>query len=350
MEWLESARRPVGEVALALGLQGASRGSFACPACRAERRDRRRGAAGSRPDGAGWRCHRCGAGGDCFDLVSLHLCGARFRDLSPDERRRVRAWFGAEPATLPTGRTSPAAWQPARCEPTFPPRGEVEQLWRASLPLASCLPTGSSPDTTAARFLADRGLLPLADAVAEADLARLTPPVGTYPCPSWWPAGRLGLWRLVVRAWRPGGEAVSLHARAVVARPMNRGESLPRQLWPRGVGERRFDACGLFFADPQAQRLLRGVAADIEQVLLCEGLTDWLSAAAMLHQRQLGGVAVLGGVSGSFPALAQIRWPVHPIDLVVAVDEDAAGERYLAQVRAALPGRPLRRLRLQEPT
>ena len=48
----------------------------------------------------------------------------------------------------------------------------------------------------------------------------------------------------------------------------------------------------------------------------------------------------------AFPALAQVRWPDRPVDFVVAVDHDAAGDRYVAQIRAALPGRSLRRLHL----
>lgn len=343
MLWLDEARRPVGEVAEALGLDGDVRRGFTCPVCREDHRDRRRGAVGLRRDAAGWRCHRCGEGGDAIDLVAWHLGGARFRDLGAEDRRRVRAWFGSAPS-------EPTSWSSPKPSPApaiqRPPRDEVDALWAAALPLASCLPGGVAPDARAARFLRGRGLLDLADAIAAADLARLMP-TGGIACPTWWPSGRLALWRLVVRAWQVGGEAVSVHARAVEDRPATRdGEPMPKQLWPGSRGGPRYDVSGLFFADPAAQRLLRGDAFGLARVLVCEGLTDWLSAAGWCRRNGGDDVAVLGGVSGSFPALAQVRWPEQPIDVVVAIDHDAAGDRYVEQIRAALPGRRLRRLQL----
>ncbi len=339
MRWLDEARRPVAEVATGLGLVGDARRGFACPACQVERRDRARFAVGLRRDGAGWRCHRCGEGGDAIDLVAWSLAGARFRDLGAEDRRRVRDWFGvvteSSPVSVPVA--PPAA-------ASHPPRAEVDALWSASLPLTSCLPGGAAPDARAARFLRGRGLLDRAEAIADADLARLTPL--SFACPTWWPAGPLALWRLVVRAWDIQGEPVSLHARGVEDRPVNRdGESMPKQLWPGSRNDPRYDAGGLFFADPGGQALLCG-EGDATRVLLCEGLTDWLSAAAWCRRSGSQDVAVLGGVSGSFPALAQVRWPDRPVDFVVAVDHDAAGDRYVAQIRAALPGRSLRRLHL----
>lgn len=344
MRWLDEVRRPVGEVAEALGLDGDPRRGFVCPACRAERRDRSRRAIGLRRDGAGWRCHRFGEGGDAVDLVAWHLGGARFRDLGAEDRRRVRAWFGAVPAEVPTRPPLPPA-EPA--SPAHPPRAEVDALWSASLPLASCLPDGVAPDARAARFLRGRGLLDLAEVIADADLARLMPPPGSITCPAWWPAGRLALWRLVVRAWTSSGGPVSLHARAVEDRPVTReGEPMPKQLWPGSRNGPRYEAGGLFFADAGARRLLRGDGFGLSRVLVCEGLTDWLSAATWCRRNRLDDVAVIGGVSGSFPALARIAWPQQPLDIVVAVDHDAAGDRYVQQIRAALPGRPLRRLDL----
>ncbi len=339
MRWLDEARRPVADVAAGLGLVGDPRRGFACPACQVERRDRARFAIGLRRDGAGWRCHRCGEGGDAIDLVAWSLGGARFRDLGGEDRRRVRDWFGVVATPIP-----PTAQVPSPIAACHPPRDEVDALWSASLPLASCLPDGAAPDARAARCLRGRGLLDLADAIADADLARLTPTA--IACPAWWPAGRLALWRLVVRAWDVHGSPVSLHTRAVEDRPVNRdGEAMPKQLWPGSRNGPRHDASGLFFADPGGQALLRG-EGDAARVLICEGLTDWLSAAAWCRRSRTTDVAVLGGVSGSFPALAQVCWPEHPVDIVVAVDHDETGDRYVAQIRAALPGRRLRRLHL----
>jgi hypothetical protein len=143
------------------------------------------------------------------------------------------------------------------------------------------------------------------------------------------------------------GEPVSLHARATDDRPVSAsGDPLPKQLWPGSSAGPSYDARGLFFADRLGQRLLRGDVAGVKTVLICEGLTDWLSAAAWHLHRDCKDVAVLGGVSGSFPALAQVSWPKHPIDIIIAVDADDAGARFLRQIRDALPGRALRRLQL----
>lgn len=340
MSWLDDARRPVPEVALALGLAGDARRGFACPACREERRDARRGAIGLRRDDAGWRCFRCDASGDAIDLASWHLGGARFRELAAPDRQAVRAWFSQDtPSRFPHP-------SPGECRvPVRPPRAEVEALWASSLPLATCLPDGAAPDASAVRFLRGRGFLDFAREIAEADLARLTPEASSIAWPSWWPRGRSETWRLIVRAWDSTGAPVSLHARATEEAPLRNGEPRPKQLWPRSRDGARCEASGLFFADPAGQRLLVGNAAGVRHLLLCEGLTDWLSAAAWCQRNPGDGYAVLGGVSGSFPTLAHIRLPCE-LDIVVGVDDDGAGDRYLAQIRVALAGRALRRLRL----
>lgn len=335
MRWLDEVRLPVAEVAQRLGLDGDARRGLPCPACGVERRDRRRGAVGLRGDGQGWRCHRCGEGGDGFDLVAWRLCGRRFRDLDADGRAAVRAWFGAaEPVGVP--QVEPAAGRP--------PLAEVEALWRAALPLSSCLPDGAFPDTRAARFLRGRGLLDRGAIIDAADLARLAPPADRHPWPAWWPRGRSFLWRLMVRAFEPDGRLASLHARAVEERPIGReGEPMPKTLWPGARQGPRYDAGGLFFADPAALDVLRGDGGDVRRLLVCEGLTDWLSAAAWARASGQVGLGVIGGVSGSFPALAKVRLPAD-LDLIIAVDDDDAGRRYLDQVRRALPGRSVRRL------
>jgi len=244
----------------------------------------------------------------------------------------------------------------------------VRALWDASLPLRSCLPGGVCPDPQAAAFVAARGLLPLLHVIDGLDLARLTPPAGATTWPGWWPAGRAARWRLLVQAVESDGQPASLHARAVVGagadapppepvaaggadRDLGAGPAgaaaganraaPPKTLWPRACGDRHFAASGLFFANPAARALLRGEAVAPPGLLLCEGLTDWLAAAA---HAGAGGWAVLGGVSGSWSALAQISLPVG-LPIVVAMDPDAAGARYHAQIAAALPGRRLATLR-----
>ena len=80
--WVELARSvPVAQVAAAAGLGAGRSNSLApCPACGAEQRGStppdRRGPVGTTRDGFGWRCHRCGAGGDGIALVALAVSGA----------------------------------------------------------------------------------------------------------------------------------------------------------------------------------------------------------------------------------------------------------------------------------
>lgn len=327
------------EIVRRLGLPTGRRG-LPCPACGRERRDRR-GAVGMRRDLRGWRCFCCGVGGFPLDYAAWQQEGGAYLRLSREARGRVRAWAAAE------GMMEAAPARPALIPLLRPPSAQVEALWGACLPVTSCLLDGEIPDPDAEGFLRRRGLLPLLGQIVAADLARLTPPRSWARWPEWWPAGRARLWRLIVRAFEPDGRPGSLHARAVVDRPSRDGEALPRQLWPRRSAGLSLDAAGLFFADPAAQDLLAGRRTCVSRLLICEGLTDWLAAAA--HAQRIPGLAVLGGVSGSFPALARVRWPSPMPEVIAAVDADEAGERYLAQIRDALPGCPLRRLRLGAP-
>lgn len=89
-----------------------------CPSCGAESRGADgRGAIGMR--GQGWMCHRggCGATGDAADLLAFHVAGDRVRNLSTEDRSRVRdraiqlGWTGNAPQVsrpLPP-RPSPAS-------------------------------------------------------------------------------------------------------------------------------------------------------------------------------------------------------------------------------------------------
>jgi hypothetical protein len=52
----------------------------------------------------------------------------------------------------------------------------------------------------------------------------------------------------------------------------------------------------------------------------------------------LPGLAVLGGISGSFKALADVRLPPGCV-VFVGTDNDTAGDKYAAEVVAAVAGR-----------
>lgn len=340
--WIDEARRPVFDVAAALGVPADARKGMACPSCGEEHRDRKRGAVGLRQDGAGWRCHKCGATGDGIDLAAFHLEKRRLRDLDREAQRRVRAWFEAQGWGTPL-----ECPRPAPTKPTIllrPPQEEVERFWDASRSLT----IARQHDPEAVAFLRERGLERSLDTIAAADLARLTPAVNGTPWPSWWPAGRARAWRLLVPAFDACGVLTSLHARAVKPVVNDQGEPLPRQLWPGSRSGTRYDASGLFFADPTALAVMRGeVLEGLRTLLVCEGLTDWLAAAAWCRLHARPDVAVLGGVSGSFSALADVALP-EGVRVLAAVDDDAAGDRYFIQISKALASAEVQRLRLPD--
>lgn len=346
--WMAQARRPIVEVAHYLGLEGDARRGVPCPACRAPGRDARRLPAGLTPDGMGWRCHRCQAGGDSLEYLALALFGRRVRDLGPDDRGALRARSAGAGASAPRGQGfTPLGAVLDEVLPTIgrrPPREEVDALWERCRPLASLVDSRSAFDAQARAFLQTRGFLRMAREIADADLGRITPPPAVGGWPTWWPAGRAWTWRLVVRAFESDGTPASLHARATCTpRP-----GQPKTLWPGpGASGERHTAGRLLFACPTAQRLMRGESCSIHTVLVCEGLTDWLAAAADCVAHQRLDWAVLGGTSGSFPALARVRWGPSPVRFVALVDGDDAGDRYFAQIREALPGRDLRRVRFR---
>lgn len=337
MSGLAEARRPLAEVVAALGWSGDDRRGYPCPACGEAKRDRR-GAVGVSRGGMGWECHLCKARGDGIDYAAIVLVGGRLAEVPRERRRVVADWLRAQgwltgpssPYQMVDRPPPPEERPPA--PPAYPPRDEVEALW------AACHPVTAGGDDVQS-FLEARRLSAWRALVRAEDLARVTPMVATWP--EWWPAGRSRCWRLVVRGWTARGELGSLHARAVVPPPVLDDRPAPKTLWAKG-----YEARELLFACPEGLALLRGnPSRELFAVLVAEGLTDWLTLAAWAawHRKPGLRVAVLGGASGSFRALADVRWPDWPLDVVAAVDEDDAGDRYLLEVAEALGDRPLRR-------
>ena len=81
--------------------------------------------------------------------------------------------------------------------------------------------------------------------------------------------------------------------------------------------------------------MLRGEASP-RRVIVCEGMTDYLAAAC----RAPADVAVLGASSGGFGALRGVKIP-NGATVVIATDDDKAGDAYAAEIRAALAGREI---------
>jgi hypothetical protein len=274
-------------------------------------------------------CFGCGAGGDVLSLIAA----ACELDLRRDFRKILL--IGAELAGMFAGQTPAPPGGTINGGPIGrPPKAEVSALWAASGRVDQFRTPLQEADRAVARFFAHyRWWPPL---VAALDLARLTPPRPAYHWPRWWPARWAEVWRVALQALEPDGTPASLHARAVFGRP------LPKTRWPMGC-----DARGLFFADANGRALLDGrPRRDLKGALLLEGATDFVSAAVEVAESGQP-FAVLGGTAGSFPALARVRWP-EGLPAFVLTDNDMAGDRYAAEIRAALSHADVRRLRSLE--
>ncbi|GDX78553.1 hypothetical protein LBMAG42_03640 [Deltaproteobacteria bacterium] len=350
-DWLQHARASlVADVAARLGVDGTVRSGFGCPVCHAPRR----GSSGKRlpvsvfAGGMRWKCFACQCGGDAIEFVAYSLTGSSMKGGGRGTFQRVAEWFGGQGSLPVVRRRAPTDTAALR----RPPAHEVAALWAACHPVTS---GGEHPLAVIdRRFLSSRGLADLAPVIERDDLARFAPLPESAPRLEWWAPGRCQHWRLLTRAYEANGTLASIHARRVT-------DGKPKTLWPGPAAEAvpsalggRFSASRLLFACPTALAVLRGeFAGPVRAILLCEGMTDWLTAAALFGVDRVKGVdsvaaeprvAVLGAASGGFQALADVLWPNPDCEGWVCVDRDAAGEGYALQIAAALPGRRLRRI------
>lgn len=340
--WIEEVRaRGVRQVAAALGLavKDGPSPTFPCPACGADRRGRSdgRGAAGLRRDGLGWACHRCDAHGDAVTLAALVATG----------EPKPRSWAAVRQACADAGLCAPdpRCNAPARARaprlppppprvetpPQRPPAAEVAALWEACVGVDRTLAHPDPADLQASSFLARRGFFPMA--VAALDVARLLPLPEAFPFPAWWPARWARTWRLVVPAYEADGTLAGIHARRTD------GDEAPKTRWPFGV-----EARGLLMADPPGRAFLRGELVP-PAVIVAEGLTDLIAFALWAARTGRAG-PVLAVTSGGAAGLAAVRWPAG-VPCYVPTDPDKTGDKYAAEVRAALPPSvSVRRVRL----
>jgi putative DNA primase/helicase len=348
-DWWDEARRPIAEVFAALGIEGNPRRRWPCPACGAQRTGSdKRGPVLSTGDGFAWACNACSRKGGMLDALSWGLQGRPWGELAGEEKQGLRAWAASQgwcspPSSAPEGSPAPRPvkpWTPPPIE--YPP--DVAGFW------GRCRVLSSGKDSSA--WLRGRGFGAHLDVLEGLDVARLTPKdAAAYP--GWWPAGRRAHWRLVVQAWSSAGELRSVHARAVGAPPtFDDGRPGVKVLWPKHPDDSKsYSAAGLFFANPRALELLRGEACVARVLMLAEGLTDFLAAAGWADAPAREGrapVAVLGGVAGSWAALAEVAERLPPgLVIVSCLDDDRVGREYLAQAEKAL-GRDVLRVSFGE--
>ena len=228
------------------------------------------------------------------------------------------------PVSRPVGRPEPPKQEP----PSRPPRAEVDRLWRDARPPGLTLVAPPQTYLDGNSYLRHRGWWP-AD-VAALELVRILPGP-EYPWANWWPWGRAGRWILTALLYEPDGQPVSVHARAVDFP----GDPLPAEQ-PKCRSPRGYSTRGLLMANSDGLELLRGQATPA-RVVIVEGLTD-LVAMARYAARKAEQPAVLGLLAGSASALAHVRWP-GDCTVALLTDDDAAGDRYAAAARAAIPER-----------
>ena len=290
-------------VASAFGVEPA-RDGIPCPCCHEDRRGDadRRPPVGFRPDGGGWSCHRCGAHGDAVALAAAIVSG----DPKPADWTALRMRVADLGLVHEERAIRPASRAPAR-----PDAGELRDLWQSGRP-----PSDLSPDHPAVVYLRGRGF----DVAAVSEICRILP-AERERWPDWWPGHWASTWRIAVLGLNASGSAESIHARAIDP------HAAPKTRWPVGR-----EASGLLFASAEGLALLSGWPTDRPppEVVVGEGLTGLLGAGT--RQRR----PVLCATSGGWSALRDVRWPVGAV-VIIATDNDTAGDAYARKIREALP-------------
>lgn len=260
------------------------------------------------------KCHGCGATGDVYALIAA----VHNLDKKVDFRRafEIAAEMAGRLDLLHDSVSRQAAVPIARPEPVperdYPPKGEVAALW------LSCKPASHDSDVKA--WLAYRGLNP--NAVDGTEVARSLPPLGKLPT---WASYRRQSWnetghKLIVPMFDHRGELRSVRAGLVIK------SDVPKRLPPAG-----HRASGLVMACTIGQAMLRGTWSP-ERIIICEGEPDFLSASSTIG---ITAHARFGIASGSWSDEIAARFP-DDCTVFLSLDQDSAGEKYAAMIRASI--------------
>lgn len=329
--WIQRMQRAhVLDVASALGLQtmparGASGGSvIGCPSCGAERRHAsrrdRRGALGVRHDGTGFQCMECQITGDGIDLVAYATRGKRYRELSDVARQEVREWCaqytGAE-LGQPSEQQHAAPPPPAPV--SYPPEEELRVFWDSCQYLTL--------DAELSDYLESRRVY--AGAVATFDVVRVLP-MG-IEVPAWAARWQRSGHRLIVPLYDQRGLM-----RSCLARTSDPNAQI-KSLAPSG-----YSRAGLVMADGFARWLLATAqrpdwwpTRQELRIVIAEGEIDFLYCVRQWSDAAEFAPATLGIVSGSWTDEIAARIP-DCTTVVIATDNDEAGERYAATIAQSL--------------
>lgn len=304
------ASTTVAEVAERLGLTVRGRRIVEPPCC--NRTDKRGSATAYAHT---WSC-ACGAKGSVAQLVRAKLSATDWVD--------VRAWFADAGWCSPDGTRSTWVAPPPRPAPPPPAYPELGDFLTLGGPVED--------DAEVLAFWRSRGFGPRTGA------AWALPTHATWP--AWWGCGHARLWRLACPMYDAGGVARSIHARAIRepgvyhGGPRN-GDKRPKTHAPGGV---RGDS--LLFADPWLGVPLLQGREPVCDILVIEGITDFCATTSV----EIPELAILGVISGSAQALRHVRLPrlragMRDRIVYVGTHNDPAGDKYAAEVRAAVGDR-----------
>jgi hypothetical protein len=220
-----------------------------------------------------------------------------------------------------------AATRMAHAKPSYPPPGEVANLWEG------CRTVTSDPEVSG--WLRSRVLDP--GTTEERDLARALPPNAAVP-----------RWAFIQRhSWAEAGYRCILPLRdatgvlrSVRARRVGGGDG------PKAVPPTGFRVRGLVMVDALGCLLLEtGRPPDLWpeahplRVVVTEGEPDFLTWATRFTDADETSPAVVGISSGSWTDAIAARIP-NGARVVIRTHHDDAGERYALAIQATLRGRP----------
>jgi hypothetical protein len=239
--------------------------------------------------GGGWRCHRCQAGGDGADLVAWAVLGVDRREATAEQADEARAW-AAERGLVAPDPTSPAtarsvAYAPPAPRVEAPPRYPSTELVTQARACLGHLPARWP-------WWADREYGSPRDARIALRGARAGELFAGIPA----------AYQLVLPLCDHTGTTRSYHLRRTDG-------GTPKTRNPTG-----YSVAGLAFLSRTAYLATVGEMPD---AIIVEGVTDYLYACSIVPDD----VAVIGGISGSWPILSRLRWRPDA-RVIVATDAD----------------------------
>lgn len=288
-------------VAAGLGMTEKSKRWSPCPMC-GEKESRKQHQFPLLLNEDTWHCVLCKNGGDALALVAAQDYGLLYP--------KGRMYYAAVDRVYALAGETPPPSRPTSAEVERPAPRRIDPT-----PALGCaVPLHLAQSSRLAYWLESRAIPPTAPGFW---LERFTAP--------WWPNARA--FPVVIPAYDGRGHLQSLHGLAV-------DDEAPRKTtWPKGAEARE-----LLFADDKAVAWMQGKGPEPGRLLVAEGGTDYLSAAA----RAAPDTYVLAVCSGSARALALLP-SLQSATVVVATDNDETGDRYAREVAQALQPYPVHR-------